>query len=416
MQNVKIKLIKNMKRNLLIFAMLFAAYSLIAQAPTIESLATTGTGVKWYDAPTGGNLLPSTTVLINGQHYYASQTINGCESTTRLDVVASVITVATPVAGTHAPSQTQIVWNWNTVTGATGYKWNTINTYGSATDLGNVLTSTETGLTCNIPYTRYIWAYNASGCVSATLTLTQSTSACEVTTSNFDYTGSMQTFTVPSGITTITIEAWGGQGANTNYMGGAGGYAKGDLSVTPGEVINIYVGGMGGVYSVGDQSSWTSGGWNGGGLGYRYGRGGGGASDVRIGGTALANRVIVAAGGGGASNAANCSGGVGGGTSGSYGLRFAANDPGFCGQGGTQSSGGAACINYGSATSGYSGQGGNGGTSGNYDGTGGGGGYFGGGGGDQGGAGGGSSYTGGVNNSSTSSGARSGNGQVKITY
>jgi uncharacterized protein (TIGR02145 family) len=75
------------------------------------------------------------------------------------------------------PSATEVVWNWNTVSGATGYKWNTTNDYATATDMATVTTKTETGLTCNTAYTRYVWAYNACG-NSSPLTLTQTTSAC----------------------------------------------------------------------------------------------------------------------------------------------------------------------------------------------------------------------------------------------
>jgi uncharacterized protein (TIGR02145 family) len=81
------------------------------------------------------------------------------------------------VAGTHVPSGTQIVWNWNPVSGANGYKWNTTNSYTTATDLGNVTTKTETGLTCNTSYTRFVWAYGDCGYSSATL-ITQSTLSC----------------------------------------------------------------------------------------------------------------------------------------------------------------------------------------------------------------------------------------------
>ena len=82
-----------------------------------------------------------------------------------------------PVAGIHVASFEQIVWNWNTVTGATGYKWNTTNDYGTATDMGTFTTTTETGLTCSTPYTRYAWAYNGCG-YSTPVTLTQSTLIC----------------------------------------------------------------------------------------------------------------------------------------------------------------------------------------------------------------------------------------------
>lgn len=83
---------------------------------------------------------------------------------------------STPVAGVHVPSQTQIVWNWNAVQGATGYKFNTVNDYGTATDMGTATTKTETGLTCNTAYTRYVWAYNT--CLGLPATLTQTTLAC----------------------------------------------------------------------------------------------------------------------------------------------------------------------------------------------------------------------------------------------
>lgn len=83
----------------------------------------------------------------------------------------------TPTAGTHVPSTTQIVWNWNTVTGATGYKWNTVNNYATATDMGTATTKIETGLTCNTAYTRFAWAYDACA-NSVPVTLTRTTLAC----------------------------------------------------------------------------------------------------------------------------------------------------------------------------------------------------------------------------------------------
>ncbi|MCX6277766.1 MAG: DUF1566 domain-containing protein [Bacteroidetes bacterium] len=75
-----------------------------------------------------------------------------------------------PIAGTHVPSAFQIVWKWNPVSGATGYKWNTIDEYASATDMGAALTKTETGLAMNTAYTRFVWAYNTCG-MSSTASL-----------------------------------------------------------------------------------------------------------------------------------------------------------------------------------------------------------------------------------------------------
>lgn len=53
----------------------------IQQNATLNNIAISGQNIKWYDALTSGNLLPTTTLLQNGITYYASQTINGCEST-----------------------------------------------------------------------------------------------------------------------------------------------------------------------------------------------------------------------------------------------------------------------------------------------------------------------------------------------
>ena len=62
----------------------------VTPAPTIASLAATGTGIQWYAAATGGTPLATTTALVNGTTYYASQSVSGCESTTRLVVTVSL--------------------------------------------------------------------------------------------------------------------------------------------------------------------------------------------------------------------------------------------------------------------------------------------------------------------------------------
>jgi hypothetical protein len=82
-----------------------------------------------------------------------------------------------PLAGTNIPDYTQIVWNWNPVNGATGYKWNTVNDYASATDNGTSTTLTQTCFDCGKIYSIYVWAYNSCGISTAT-ELTQSTTAC----------------------------------------------------------------------------------------------------------------------------------------------------------------------------------------------------------------------------------------------
>ena len=77
-----------MKRYLIIFVLLLSAATLSAQ--TVANLVATGSNIKWYAAATGGTALATTTALVNGTTYYASQTVNGVESTARLAVTATV--------------------------------------------------------------------------------------------------------------------------------------------------------------------------------------------------------------------------------------------------------------------------------------------------------------------------------------
>jgi hypothetical protein len=110
---------------------------------------------------------------------------------------------------------------------------------------------------------------------------------------SFKYTGATQTFTVPVGVTNLTIAATGASGAGaaqrgTGRPGGLGAVVEATIHVKPGQVLTIVVGG---------KAKGAHGGFNGGATG-AYG--GGGASDVRTGKGRLGDRIIVAGGGGGA--------------------------------------------------------------------------------------------------------------------
>ncbi len=214
---------------------------------------------------------------------------------------------------------------------------------------------------------------------------------------NFAYTGAVQTYTIPTS-GTYKLEVWGAQGGSGyGSVGGKGGYATGEISLTAGEIINIYVGSIGGANG---SPGYNGGGWGGWGAIYDGG-GGGGATDMRRGGTALGNRIIVAGAGGGGGYTTNY-GGVGGNPAGNGG-QYPTNGGG----GATTSAGGVAATSVACGSSIYPGPGtlGNGGSGTGGDctcgGAGGGGGYYGGGGGSNnggGGGGGGSSYTGSLTN------------------
>ena len=232
------------------------------------------------------------------------------------------------------------------------------------------------------------------------------------TVCTFDYTGAAQSWTVPEGVESATFDVYGAQGGGS----GRGGEAKADaISVTPGETLQVNVGGRGSSSDSGDPGG--AGGFNGGAAGGSNSGDGGGASDVRSGGSALGDRIIVGGGGGGIGDFG--SGGFGGGPSGGGGDATS----GFSGGGGgTSSAGGAGGGGNPSGGSGGLGTGGTGATSGGPTGGGGGGGgggYYGGGGGGSansefGGGGGGSSF--GPSGVVFDNGVRQGNGLVKITF
>lgn len=103
----------------------------IQQNATLNDIAITGQNIQWYDAVTGGNLLPSTSLLQSGVTYYASQTINGCEST-RVSVLVTIQNTAAPTGNGNqsfcstenatlsniAINETNIIW-YDSITGTT---------------------------------------------------------------------------------------------------------------------------------------------------------------------------------------------------------------------------------------------------------------------------------------------------------
>lgn len=197
-------------------------------------------------------------------------------------------------------------------------------------------------------------------------------------TTTFPYVDSdaPQLFTVPSGVMSINVSVTGAQGGSVNGTGiggGLGAAVTGTLSVTPGEVLCIFVGGSSGRNGGGSRGTAGSGG------------NGGGASDIRRGACGLQDRIVVAGGGGGVGGQAGSGvpvlADMYGGNAGESGKGYASG----AGTAGTLSSGGTGGQTYESGGTsggnGASGQGGAGGNGPSGGGGGGGGGYFGGGGG-----------------------------------
>ncbi|MBH1964723.1 MAG: hypothetical protein I8H77_10335, partial [Comamonadaceae bacterium] len=208
----------------------------------------------------------------------------------------------------------------------------------------------------------------------------------------FGFTGGAQSTPVPAGVTSMRVFLTGAQGGSgrsgagtiggsPNSPGGAGGLGgrvSGTAAVTPGATLFINVGGQG-------SQAVNAGGLGQGGFGT-----GGGATDLRVGGNAVGNRVAIAGGGGGGGNAgwstanviAGGAGGVGGGGIGGAGATVPGGSGPFGGGGGSVGSGGTAGAGCGGfpATAGNPSTG-NGGNAANFSGSFAGAGFGGGGGG-----------------------------------
>ncbi|MBD2753918.1 hypothetical protein [Spirosoma validum] len=242
------------------------------------------------------------------------------------------------------------------------------------------------------------------------------------TTQSFSYTGQIVSWTVPTGVTSLTIEARGAEGGFGDrqfggdfiiFPAGKGALIRGTVAVSGGQTLKILVG----------QKSPNR-------------NGGGGGSFI----TTNTNAPLIIAGGGGGSGTdydlatkdgqSSRTGGANGGSDGNGGPAIAGASAGggglltdgsnsnFPNGPNEQSRGGKAFVNGGAGSSnndsfGLGGFGGGG--SGTGTAAGGGGGGYSGGGGNKGPGGGGGSFNGGINQTNTV-GANSGNGLVNITY
>src|SRR5574344_1870127 len=131
---------------------------------------------------------------------------------------------------------------------------------------------------------------------------------------NYDYTGSYQTFNVPTD-GYYKLETWGAQGgksvqfSETKGDAGTGGYSSGLIKLTAGTKLYIYVGQQGATGNL--SNSLTASSFNGGGAGIGStdrddgGGAGGGATDIRLvngswdNSSSLNSRIMVSGGGSG---------------------------------------------------------------------------------------------------------------------
>jgi len=101
----------------------------------LSQLVATGSNIRWYNAATGGTEYPaslwSLVGLVNGSTYYATQTVNGCESTTRFAVTVVINSIpSAPNAVAQTFCNTALVSDL--APSGSAYTWYAASTGGSA--------------------------------------------------------------------------------------------------------------------------------------------------------------------------------------------------------------------------------------------------------------------------------------------
>ncbi len=121
-------------------------------SPTLSDVWVFGEGILWYDAPEGGNLLSWGDVLQDGMIIYATQTIDGCESSQRLQVQISVQVLT--FSEDYVTTCGNYEWNGNVYSASGVYDYWTLSQFGCDSTAYLVLevidtyTSTEQRQTC----------------------------------------------------------------------------------------------------------------------------------------------------------------------------------------------------------------------------------------------------------------------------
>jgi PKD repeat protein len=128
---------------------------------TLNDIATDGSNIVWYDAATDGNILPSNTLLVDGDTYYAAKKAGECESTTR---TAVSVTTGNTVIDAPLVTSPQYFCDGATI-GNFEVPNNKIIWYASPT--GNTLLNSNTLLVDSVIYYA---AQQAGDCESTTRT------------------------------------------------------------------------------------------------------------------------------------------------------------------------------------------------------------------------------------------------------
>ena len=119
----------------------------VVDNPTLADIFIAGTAIQWYDDPTMTLPLPLNTPLVDGEEYYVTQTVNGCESALPLEVIPNIEDVFPPttndVVQSFCSEQNPTLADLNVTSIGTSIQWYDDANSTTLLPLGTVLVNGE---------------------------------------------------------------------------------------------------------------------------------------------------------------------------------------------------------------------------------------------------------------------------------
>jgi hypothetical protein len=176
---------------------------------TLNDLIIVGNEILWYDQSSSGNGLSNTESVSDGVTYYASQTVNGCESVQKLGVEVQLLTITdanlTPSTNSICESGSAIITVENSEVGVTYFLKNTLTNEfvdGPLAGTGSNLDLVTGNLTTPSNFSVYAERENPTLVNSTALQFTGNAGLKKVSLGTTMWNEQF------AGKTTFTIEAW----------------------------------------------------------------------------------------------------------------------------------------------------------------------------------------------------------------
>ena len=134
-----------------------------SEGKTLADL-TTLSGIKWYDAATGGNEVVASTTLTASKRYWATVTTNGCESARKEVNVTVVAKPTTPTV--QNKTECPATGNYDMANLVTVLPGHTLKWYNAATGNATTVSTVDRNKTAKTTYEKWVALVTSQGCES----------------------------------------------------------------------------------------------------------------------------------------------------------------------------------------------------------------------------------------------------------